>query len=80
MMEEQTVPASEPTPKSLGHEDLDTSENNVFQTRTNIDCCIIFLVEVKILKALFPQVKAGDCIINMSLSFICQINISPVWR
>lgn len=30
MMEEQTVPASEPTPKSLGHEDLDTSENRTY--------------------------------------------------
>lgn len=56
-------------PKSLVHEDLEISEIEYFSNTYNIDYCISFLVEVKILKALFPQLEAGDSVISMSPSF-----------
>lgn len=60
-------------PKSLEREDLGISEIEYFSNTYNIDYCISFLVEVKILKALFPQLEAGDSIIIMSPSFILRL-------
>lgn len=50
------------------------------QTQANINYCITFLVEVKNVKALFPQLKAGASIIGKSPSFVPEINTSPAWR
>jgi len=48
-------------PKSPEHEDSEISENRIFFKHTQHRLyCISFLVEVKILKALFPQLEAGE--------------------
>ena len=60
-------------PKSLEREDLEISENKTYCKHTQTDYCIQFLVEVKNLKALFPQLKAGESIVNMSPSFIPRL-------
>lgn len=70
------VTVSKPMPRVTG-----TWAFRMCSTHTHAqDYCIIFLVEVKILKALFPQLKAGDPIISISPSFLPQICVSPAWR